>query len=263
MRRHRSAFFICLTTFLVGCGTRVPPLKELGGTDAATQEWIHRIVHSVHCEIFNAVRTVDPALFMNNWGAQVLLTLQIDEQSTFSPNAVWLVPSPLTSIFTLGAGAALSSKGTRIEKLNFFYSVDAIRSMPISTKCTFHPSSDSLLIQSDLGLYDWLQAEAIGVDTAEFGAPADPNSIFKQNVLQHEVKFDVVSSGNINPAWKLLRATIDQSGSLFSISRERIHDLLITLGPIDPKATTGLVPTAESVHLASQINLNLRTGTSP
>ena len=121
------------------------------------------------------------------------------------------------------------------------------------------PNPGSLLVQSDLGLYDWLEAEAIGVDTAEFGAPSDPNSIFKQNVLSHEVKFDVVTSGNITPGWKLARATVNQSGSFLSTSRERVHDLLITLGPIDPKVVTGLIPSAENSHLASQINIRLDT----
>jgi hypothetical protein len=58
----------------------------------------------------------------------------------------------------------------------------------------------TLLIKSDLGLYDWLEGEAISVDTAEFGAPVDVSSVFKQNVLFHKISFDVLASGNITPA---------------------------------------------------------------
>jgi hypothetical protein len=259
VRKGQAAFLVLLASTLGGCGSRVPPLQDLPGSEAKTQQFIHEIVHSVHCEIFNAIRNVAPAEFLEGWGAQVLLTLQIDEQTGLNPNGVWMIPLPMPSMFFLGLGATLSQHATRIEKLNFFYSVDSIRALPKNMKCTFPPNVGSLLIQSDLGLYDWLEAEAVGVDTSEFGAPNDPNSIFKQNVLQHEVKFDVVTSGNITPAWKLARATVNQSGSFLSTSRERIHDLLITLGPVDPQAVTGLIQAAESVHLASQINARLTT----
>jgi hypothetical protein len=256
---------------LAGCGVAVPPLTELRGSSAEAETLIHDIVHSVHCEVFNAVRFVvgakdvekpttlnKAAAFMDGWGAQVLLTLQIDEQTALNPIAAWQVPSPVNSLFTLGAGATVSSHATRIEKINFFYDVDALRGVSDKKECKFEPAPGSLLIQSDLGLADWLSAEAISVNTLEFGSTTDPNTVLKQNVLQHEVKFDVVTSGNITPGWKLARLTVDQSGTLFSTSRERVHDLLITLGPKLQEGT--LTTTAEGAHLASQINL--RTSSS-
>ena len=67
--------------------------------------------------------------------------------------------------------------------------------------------------------------------------PAGVSGPFKSNVLSHEVKFEIVSSGNATPGWKLKQVTVNQSGNLFSISRDRIQDLIVTFGPADPAWT--------------------------
>jgi hypothetical protein len=75
----------------------------------------------------------------------------------------------------------------------------------------------------------------------------------------------VVTSGNISPMWKLVRATINQGGPLFSASRDRKHDLIITFGPNNPD-TKSLAATAAGTFLASQIGLANRSqliGTVP
>jgi hypothetical protein len=73
----------------------------------------------------------------------------------------------------------------------------------------------------------------------------------------HDVKFEVLSSGNITPAWKLTNATVDQTGSLFSTSRDRTHDLLITMGPGD---STGLTGAAADADISQQITNGITTG---
>jgi hypothetical protein len=84
-----------------------------------------------------------------------------------------------------------------------------------------------MLMQSDLKLTEWLE-DALAV---EYTRQADfKNKNISKSVLFHEVKFDVASSGTLNPAWKLTRATINNA-TLFSTSRDRAHDLQITIGP--------------------------------
>jgi hypothetical protein len=193
------------------------------------------------------------AAFMDQWGAQILLTLQVDEQTSLSPNALWTIAGAVTS--TLGFGGTITPHSTRIEKLNLFYKVSDLRSEP---PCTPVNNPDSPLIQSDLHLAEWLEGEAVVVGTLEATPPPKGATLNSTagNVVQHEVKFDLVTSGNITPGWKLQNLNINQTGNFLSASRERIHDLLMTFGPL-AQDKTALATTAESAHLASQINLRL------
>ena len=258
---------------LAGCGNVVPELAD-SRSDAnnASLYLVRGIVHSIHCEIRRAIiHTLGPSThkmgkneqgaFMLNWGAQVALTLTVDEKTTLNPAAVWLPPSAVNSIFTLGASGTLSTDATRIEKMNYFFNVADIRKEPLCD--TIEPqSSGSLLIQSDLKLEDWLHAEVLAASSDEITVPLNSGSILKQNVISHEVKFEVVTSAGITPAIKLEHVTLDQIGTLLSGSRDRIHDLLITLGPIDPK-TGGLIVTAENAHFASQLSSTLNRQVVP
>jgi hypothetical protein len=256
---------------LAGCGTYVPEIQENPVDQAGGQLLVKAIVNSVHCAVKNAViEALGPkgvpqnlsqrqGAFMNNWGAQMALTLTVEEKSTLNPVSVLTPVSPPTAIFTLGLGAAASSDAIRKETLNFYYTVDQLRSgrlCPDPNNLEPYAPRDSLLLQNDLRVTEWLLDVIMAVGTREIGVPIDAKSILKQNVIAHEVKFEVVTSGNITPAWKLLRATVNQSGTFLSASRDRTHDLTITFGPIDPtQKNGGLIPIAENIHVISLFGL--------
>ena len=108
-------------------------------------------------------------------------------------------------------------------------------------------------MQSDLALFEWLNANVIAADTHKIQYSKDySDGPFKTNVLSHEVKFDITNTGNITPGWKLTRVMVNQSGNLFSATRDRTNDLTITLGPT--------VPTPK---VTKDKNGNLITVTSP
>ena len=51
------------------------------------------------------------------------------------------------------------------------------------------------------------------------------------DTLTLEIKFIIVSSGNVTPTWKLLRVSANTgSAPLFSLGRTRTHDVIITIG---------------------------------
>src|SRR5262249_42716785 len=98
------------------------------------------------------------------------------------------------------------------------------------------------------------------------------NSKAATNVIQHEVKFEIVSNGSATPAWKLVEFTANTSGTFLSAGRDRTQDLTITFGPladgVASAATAGHTPKtarvtrspqlstpAENAHLAAQIGL--------
>lgn len=78
---------------------------------------------------------------------------------------------------------------------------------------------------------------------------------FAQDSVSQEIKFIIVSSGNIQPTWKLVQVSANTGNTpFFSTGRTRTHDLIITIGP----------PTTRTANdfLASQIGqaINQNTG---
>jgi hypothetical protein len=249
-----------------GCGLTVPEIQEFPGTPGDGQLLVQAIVQSVHCEVVDAVNDLYKQAKkypqvkiltdkLDKWGVQMALSLTTEEKSTLNPTAVWTPVSPATAIFTLGGSGLLSSDATRINKLNFYYTMKEIKARGYCARGV-QPEAPvtSLLIQSDLKLGEWLADQMIPVGTNEVILPTSPNGIFKQNVLSQEVKFDVVSTAGVTPAWKLVRATVNQTGTLFAATRDRTHDLIITFGPGN---ATGLTGQAANTHLASEIGLSV------
>jgi hypothetical protein len=274
MRMIRFVGTLMGAASLSGCGTYVPDIQDFPATRAQGAVLVNAIVTSVHCEVANAIKYVidqdkiaaalngrPSAAWLNHWGAQITLTLTTEEKSTLNPTATWIPASPLTSIFTLAGNATVSADATRTETLNFYYTVPELyRRAPCASGIQPPIPATSLLIQSDLKLRDWLVDQLGPVGTNEVNQPVSSSNAFGQKVLTHEVKFEVTTTGGINPAWILTRATIGQNGTLLTGLRDRIHDLLITLGPIDPSQKNGgLILAAANTHLASQIGLAVAT----
>lgn len=161
--------------------------------------------------------------------------------------------------YNLGLGGKLSSHAQRDENISAYFdnktlidNYDEKTKKQIPHKCAYdgqyiapgdndsisfgphdRPSQiakmQSLLIENDLQLEDWLRS-ALFLESVS-GATDNLAANFKQNVIQHHVKFEIVSNGNITPIWKLVRVSANQNGPFFDTNRSRIHDLIITFGP--------------------------------
>ena len=264
--KHLSRLVIGVMLSLTGCGTYVPEIQELSWDQADGQLLIRAIVGSIHCEIRDAVTYVinqdvknatefrQPlqAGWLYGWGAQIAITLTVDEQSTVAPAGSWFGPPA----FLLGLGANLSSTATRINSLNYYFTVKDIYSRSNGVPCSqeernniYHLPVGSLLIRSDLKLKEWLLSVVLGLGTGEF--EFTKSSKTAKNAFSHEVKFVVLTNANTIPVWTLANAKINP---LLSTSRNRTHDLLITFGENDP-ITNSLTPPAANANLASQIGL--------
>jgi len=256
---------------LTGCGTLVPEIRDFPNntSEAKNNELVQAIIVSIRCELNDAVTAVIKAdaftakadrffyaQFLQKWGAQVALTLQLDEKTMVSPNTIYLPISSPSSIFTLSGGLSATADATRIDKVNFYYKVSELY-MRRNQTCErdVNPPAGSLLIQSDLKLREWLDVMVNGVATGQI------TSVGKQNVLSHQITFQVTTSGNITPAWKLVTATVNQNDPLFTTSRDRKHDLIITFGPLDTSQSGNfLIPIAENTHISSQLTSGVTSG---
>ena len=84
-----------------------------------------------------------------------------------------------------------------------------------------------------------------GLGATAGGGGGGGGGMLKTDAISYEIKFVIVSSGNITPSWKLVQVSANASGTFFSAGRTRTHDLIITIGPDDGRTL--------SAHLASQI----------
>ena len=93
---------------------------------------------------------------------------------------------------------------------------------------------------------EWLATLALIHDTGEAGGP------FKSNVISHEVKFEIISNGDITPSWKLVRISANQGAPFFfGTSRDRTHDLIITFAPNVTSVTSS--PPRRGANKAKQL----------
>jgi len=271
----RLALPLTLSLLVTGCGTYVPGLEEPLSSPADGQQLVEAIALNIDCEIRNTIGDIirqdkqdvqtgiakrRKTAWLDNWGVQSSLTLQVNESGALNPSAQWLPPSPVTSIFTLSGAGSLSTTATRVEKMGSYYSVAQIVH-------DFHCDPESrrgglFLLQNDLKLREWLldviMLEGTGV------AQIPPT----KDVIQHQVTFEIISSGSLTPSWTLTRAVINGNGTFLQASRGRKHDLLITLGPVDPSQVVNLpsgprfvrgrpelASAAANAHLASEIGI--------
>jgi hypothetical protein len=247
------------------------------------------------------------SMLPDNWGAQVTLQLQVDESSALNPGVAFNTPMhagithfvgegvagstdvvsghafPFLSTpqsYSLGLGGTLSSAATRIDKFNAFWSVAKLRepklkggmcdgaaNIFIKENSNERPSSSSLLIQSDLGLKEWLAGalmteESIYSDVMPKGGSSDKGGksgagstgTFNSEEISIDIKFIIVSNGNVTPTWHLVRVSANTGNSpLFNTGRTRTHDLLITFAPKEnsPLHLAGLNAQAFSSALTS------------
>ena len=282
-----------LTLELSGCGVFVPELQESvphpgpptiqEGLEG--EAFVNSIVFNVQCEVRDAIvqfyQQYPNGLFLNTWGVQVTLNLQVEEKTSVNPTGNWLPPSSASSVFNLGFGATATGDATRIDKVNWFAPISDFKG---KRACGDQRPNGVFLLESDLRLKEWLYdaIQAQVTKNINFGNET-VNGPFKQNVISHEVKFEVTTAGNLVPGWKLTRLAINQSGTGLTASRDRTHDLTITFGPAEPTATvvakdqnghpkkdargkllyvTSYQPTAPALysHLASEIGLAVANG---
>ena len=256
-----------------GAGSRC--LNQDFGAKVTGQQLVHSITYNVTCEVQDAVYKIynNPdhpvkSTFLDTWGVQIALSLQVEEKSSANPIANWLPPSPANAVFNLSAGGTLSADATRQDKLNSYFTIKQLRTLGPCDPAT-RPGG-LLLMQSNLDLDEWLIANVTNANTGEVNYAADyTDGPFGQNVLSHEVKFDITNTGNITPGWVPTRVMINQSGDLLSATRDRTNDVVITLGPtlatpkpvVDKQGNVKMVktfapsPDAAAAALSSQIGL--------
>ena len=271
----RSLKIACAMLMLGGCGTYVPNLQVMPGTDESL--FVQSIAQSIRCEIsaaitqiinsdkaaakINGIRT---AAWLEEWGVQVGLTLDVNESTTVTPTGTWFP----TDQFTLFGRASVSSKATRRSKLNYFYGVENLydETAPLSINsrdqvrfCRQLNSPPGIItppiVRSDLKIASALGSYILAAGTGTITDDAQRNVRTQQNGFTHTVRFELSAAGGVNPQWILNESTINRQSTLASASRNRTHELIVTFGPLD--ADSNLAQSAADSFLAAQINSSI------
>jgi hypothetical protein len=297
-----------------GCGTVVPRIPEawdlVADTDA-TQHMEMQIKRAIYCELRDAVRiarnrvqyktyyhgqivsTSADQPVPDSWGVQETLTFTVDEQSKLTPSAtyIWPLNTAASQTFSLSAGGQLSSDATRTDKFSSFYTIADLANVLSKNQICEKPQeqfigpqshSSPFTVLSDLGIKDWLPA---ATETSAYlrssrsaasgeGAPLGTAGSFAADSFSYDIKFIIVTDGNLTPTWKLLRVTTASSPALFDTSRTRTHELILTIGPGSTTTvknskgqpvskTVGPSMSAANSHLAQEIGSAVATALRP
>jgi len=307
-----TAAAAAITPALASCGTAIPQIPEIWDLIADTDATAHmemQIKQSIFCELRKAIHiarknyqtkyyyhgklvsTAEDEPVPDDWSAQVTLTFTVEEQSKITPGAtlIWPYKPPLTSdSFSLGFGAQVSSDATRIDKYETFYTVaELANNLSNHDNCSIPPTallgppshSSPFVVLDDLGITKWLPA-ATEVSSYLRSSRSAPNGegpplggSFASDSFSYDVKFVIVSDGNVTPSWKLVKVSTSTS-TFFDTSRTRTHELLITIGPGTTstvtnadgkkvKVTTGPSQAASNSHLAQEIGSAVATSLRP
>lgn len=304
---------------LSGCGTTVPQIKEIWDVDrpgnnnspngptppiSGSAQIEFEIKKRVFCDLRDAVReaiyynsnvtTRDGAVIKRDtllpldWGAQISLSLEVEEHSALNPGVSFNEPyanaitNRIGSAFTstpqsraIGIGAELSSASTRTDKINAYYSVSYLISRsadklvcdseehdPFRKVQWDYAKSSPFILTSSLGLSEWLvgsvwasrQLPSVGLPSEAKFAGTQDGPAKKPDTVSIDIKFVIISNGSINPSWKLVRIGANNGAPLFETGRRRTHQLIITLGPRNQQT--------DNSHLALQIGQAINSGGS-
>lgn len=176
---------------------------------------------------------------------------------------------------SIGFGGTLSSTATRIDKFDPTYPISYLMipngrnsvcragNDPFKKIGWAPDSSSPFILEGDLGIKDWLAGailtdvligsqsapgqtgKSAGGSSGGGGSGGSGGGGQKPDTISYEIKFVIVSNGNVTPTWKLVEVSANATGTLFAAGRTRTHDLIITIGPNDNRTLYS--------HLASQI----------
>lgn len=267
MGRTIASMAFCLSCTC--CGVATPKIEEFGANDNDHQIAVNLIVGQISCEMGQALRGVyyskrnlGELEFLKKWGVQFSLILTIDEKSSLNPGVSLIQPLASMQQYSTNIGASVTGEANRIDTQQRFYPItDFLKGGPryddgrVDRACVSGGNyPGTLFIRTDSGFRDDLYSFISTLYTKTADEPLDGQAGPAVG-MSHNIKFDILTSGNITPTWKLVRVATTSS-PLFSASRDRSQQVIITLGPIQispDKKSKSLGPAAQNSQNSQEL----------
>jgi hypothetical protein len=225
----------------------------------------------IFCEMIAALREVRHNITVNGrpsipdeYGVQMQVNLTVDEISAINPSVGYqnILPNAIRNMvtvpesFSVNATGTVSSDATRTDTSYSYYNIGNITAPGANSWCndpTLHNTEgSSLLLKSDLGIANYLNQAVKGADvlSSSVMASGGAGKTAKYDVYSYDVKFIVISSGGVNPVWKLVNMNAGNGNlPLVNAGRTRTHELILTFGP----GTNRPADFAQQTHFTGQI----------
>ena len=216
--------------------------------------------------------------WFDSWGVAVSLTMTVVENSALNPgvtatnvlqNAVTKFPIngnvTTPQNFTLALGGTLSSTATAIDKLLLFYKVSDLEkghayfaqdALGNFLPCPPSTAEGTLFAENNFKIPEWLQRTLFLQYTQVTNFEENSLGPQGQNSVSHEVKFEIVTNGNVTPTWKFVNISNVPSNPFFGTGRDRTQDLIVTIGPMT-KPGNGQPPQLSTAALNADFILQL------
>jgi len=243
-----------------------------------------RIKKHIFCELVDALRAIrDPRskyfVSINNrstipddYGVQMQINITVDEIGALNPSVGYqeilpnairhVITKPIATMvtvpqsFSLNAAGTVSSDAARTDTVYSYYNVGKISAQGANPWCRdpqlHNTEGSSPLLKSDLGIASYLNAAVKGADLLASSAQVSGGAgkTAKYDVYSYDVKFGVVTSGGVNPVWKLVNLNAGNGNlPLVNAGRTRTHELILTFGP----GTDKPFDFAQQTHFVGQI----------
>jgi len=100
------AILLGIAPMFGGCGTFVPEIQENRADKVAGQQLVQSIVYNITCEVQDAIDKIynnrdhrREHTFLDSWGVQIALSLQVEEKSSVNPVNVAASPDAVVIAF--------------------------------------------------------------------------------------------------------------------------------------------------------------------
>jgi hypothetical protein len=237
-----------MSVLLSGCGTYVPHQTEFWEGPELTSEMAVNIKKHIFCETVEAIKFVNENLTVDGrgalppkYGVQMQIGLTVEETGAFNPGLTinhTLANASANGVTVgqmnnVGLGGTLSSTATRTDISYSYYLIGKIAGDHDNLWCEkLKQPTDASLLEGDLGIKSYLKNAVKSAVELHSSEPLHGTMGLKVDIFSYEVKFMVVSSGNVTPSWKLVTVSANTGNlPLLSGGRTRTHDLTLTFGP--------------------------------
>ncbi len=217
---------------LSGCGSVTPDILPNPSSEQRLGQFVNQTALHVRCELRDAVRLAfknRDAKFLDKWSAKVTLTLSAEEKLNLAVGAnvsTDFAASTLKSL-SLGFGGSANQRATRKIDLTWYESFSEIRN-DLEGRCN---DGHEPRIEGDLKLKETLFSGVIpaSAEGAIFRGYTDDGGPIES--IQNTITFDVELGASANPSFVLTNVTFNSGGPSVLASRDRLDQLLITMGP--------------------------------
>ncbi len=256
---------LAIGMLLSGCGLAVPqkdptrgnPIDKYRRTRQGKVE--SNIIANIRCEVTKGLYEAKESQVMdwlNDWGTTITLDLTWEDQSSLDPGFSYAGPIGTGKTFSVGTGLSLSAHATREETITFTLDNSVLLQEAALTrnsagKLDCKALEDGTPVQSDLDIDGFIRDKT----TIAGGNEARTRSIDQPqfSTFTDKLTFVAAYGGTVTPGWKLTRVSWNPSGTLAGATRTNTSLVVVTLGPLDKKASATSGP---QLSEAARVNHN-------